>query len=196
VTGSDPVEIAARLATVLEGLGVRYVLGGSLASTTFGEPRATLDVDIAADLRTEHVRPFVAALGRDFVIDEAWVAAEVARRGSFQAVHVASMIRVDVFVPEWTGLHLWKWEQRRRVTLPGPARSAIDVTSPEGIVLQKLSWYRGGGEVSDRQWRDVLGVLKTQGEDLQRQALREWATRLAIVDLLERALREAGLAGA
>jgi hypothetical protein len=106
------------------------------------------------------------------------------------------MIRVDVFVPEWTGLHLWKWEQRRRVTLPGPARAAIDVTSPEGIVLQKLSWYRGGGEVSDRQWRDVLGVLKTQGEDLQRQALREWATRLAIVDLLERALREAGLAGA
>ena len=192
--GPDPIAVAVLVATVLERLGVRYVLGGSLASATFGEPRTTLDVDFAADLEPRHVDPFVAAMTEAFFVDREWVASEVGRRGAFQLVHRSSMVRVDVFVPEWSGLHLWKWQQRRRVTLAPPAAGAIDVTGPEGIVLQKLSWFRDGGQVSDRQWRDVLGVLKLQGSALDLSILREWALRLSLGDLLERALQQAGLA--
>ena len=65
--------------------------------------------------------------------------------------------------------------------------------SPEDTVLAKLEWYRKGGEVSDRQWRDLLGVLKVQGETLDRAYLDHWAGELDVSDLLHRALEEAGL---
>ena len=87
----------------------------------------------------------IAALGNEFAVDSDWIAAEVDRRGSFQIVHLPSLTRIDIFVPEWTGLHLWKWEQRRRIALGEPPSAHIDVTSPEGIILQKLVWYRDGG---------------------------------------------------
>lgn len=188
---ADPVAIAVQVAGVLERLGVRYVLGGSLASAAFGEPRATLDVDLAADLGSAQVAAFVAAVGHEFFVDADRVAEEVRRRGSFQLVHRASMIRVDVFVPAWQGFDRWQWEQRRRIELG--AGAALDVTSPEAIVIQKLVWYRAGGETSDRQWRDVLGVLKGQRGHLDLQALREQADAMGVADLLTRVCGEAGL---
>ena len=69
----------------------------------------------------------------------------------------------------------------------------IDVTAPEGIVIQKLAWFRSGGDTSDRQWRDVLGVLKLQHGRLDLGDMRHWAATLEVSDLLERALRESGI---
>jgi len=190
---ANPLAIAVRVTEILEKLGVRYLVGGSLASVAFGEPRATLDVDVAADLATDQVAPFVAAVEPGFFVDRAWVADEVARRGSFQIVHRDSMIRVDIFVPEWTGLHLWKWERRRRIEIDPETGVQFDITSPEGIVIQKLVWFRDGGEISDRQWRDVLGVLKNQQTRLDIAELRSRAALSQVADLLDTALMEAGI---
>lgn len=189
----DPLTIAASIAASFERLGVRYLLGGSLASTAMGEPRATLDVGLVADLQRETIGPWLAALGADYAVDAAWARDEVARRGSFQLLHLPTLLRIDVFVPAWKGVHLWKWQRRRRLVLDPGKKVEIDVTAAEGIVIQKLSWFRSGGEVSDRQWRDVLGVLKAQGATLEVAELREWAQRCGVGDLLERATREAGL---
>lgn len=164
----DPVELAVLIAEAFEQLDVRYLPGGSLTSTALGEPRATLDVDMVADLDAETVIAWLEALGHDFVGDREWIMQEVERRGSFQLIHSPTMTRIDVFVPEWTGVHLWKWENRRRLTLDLGTGRGIDITGPEGIVIQKLSWFRDGGSVSDRQWRNILGVLKANDKSLQR----------------------------
>jgi hypothetical protein len=65
--------------------------------------------------------------------------------------------------------------------------------SPEDTVLAKLDWFRKGGGTSDRQWRDLLGVLKVQAVALDRTYLNHWARELGVNDLLSRALEEAGL---
>lgn len=180
------------VAQAFEQVGVRYLLGGSLASTAFGEPRSTLDVDFAADLTLATFDAWADAVEPSFFLDRAWSRREVVARGSFQLLHRSVLLRVDVFVPPWRDLHLWKWEHRTRLALDRAGTAMIDVTSPEGIVLQKLSWYRSGGEVSDRQWRDVVGVLKTQVGRLDRTELVRWARNIDVDELLQRAESDAG----
>lgn len=136
MTELDPLAIAGRVTAAFERLGVRYLLGGSLASTAMGEPRATLDVDLVADLSPATVMPWIEALGAEFAIDAAWARDEVARHGSFQLLHLPSLLRIDLFVPPWEGVHLWKWQRRRRLDVGDGIE--LDVTAPEGIVVQKL----------------------------------------------------------
>jgi hypothetical protein len=193
VSDGDPLRIAAKLAAIFESMHVRYLLGGSLASSTFGEPRATMDIDMVVDLGPEQVAAFVAAVEGEFFTDPDWLLQETRRRGSFQIVHRDSMMRVDVFVPMWTGVHLWKWQVRRRIRLPTVDNAEIDVTSAEGIVITKLMWFRSGGEVSERQWRDVLGVLKAQRATIDVPTLRMRAAEVGVDDLFERAWTAAGL---
>lgn len=193
VSEPNPLDLAAEIGAAFEGLGVRYLLGGSLASTALGEPRATLDIDLVADLTPETVGPWLTAIGSDFAGDRAWIGEEVQRRGSFQLIHRPTMTRIDVFVPEWVGVHQWKWENRRRLILDPETGRGLNVTGPEGIVIQKLSWFRDSGDVSEQQWRDVLGVIKMQHETLDREQLSSWATELGLTDLLDRAFAESGL---
>lgn len=65
----------------------------------------------------------------------------------------------------------------------------IGVNTVENAILRKLEWYRRGGESSERQWRDVVGIVNAQDRQLDRAYLREWAGKLGVSDLIERALR-------
>ena|SRR2546421_6318933 len=178
----------------LEQLEVPYHIGGSVASSLNGIPRLTIDVDIVTDLKLKHVRPLVKLLEADYYIDEDAVSDAIRRRSSFNVIHLESILKVDVFIAK---SRLFDQEEFRRVqlkTLEGSNRSFY-VASPEGTILNKLEWYRMGGEVSDRQWNDILGVLKVQGTNLDMTYLQRWATALKVSDLLERSLVDAGLAG-
>lgn len=191
VSASGSLAVATTLARCFERHGIRYILGGSMASTSYGEPRSTLDADFAADLDLATFEPWADDAERHFLFDREWARSEVEARGSFQILHRTELLRVDVFVPPWEGLDLWKWEHRNRISL-GATGEALDVTSAEGIVLQKLRWFESGGRTSDRQWRDLVGVLSHQRSRIDRSALASWATHLGLEDLLERALRDAG----
>src|SRR5262245_13445217 len=95
---SEPIEVTAALASVLKELGVRYFVGGSLASSLHGIPRATADVDIVADLWGDHVELLVEKLQGDFYIAEEAVRGAVARKDSFNVIHLATMLKIDIFV--------------------------------------------------------------------------------------------------
>ena len=96
------------------------------------------------------------------------------------------MLKVDLFVAGGTPLDAQQLARRQRVTL-SDGRD-LHVHPPEDILLQKLRWFRLGGEVSDRQWRDVLAIVRVQGDRLDRVYLRQNAPALAVADLLELAL--------
>jgi hypothetical protein len=177
----------------LEQLGVNYHIGGSVASSIHGIIRATIDADLVANLELKHVHPLVKLLEVDYYIDEDAVRDAVKRRGSFNAIYLDTMLKVDVFIPK---SRLFDREELRRSQLQPLIEGSrpFYVASPEGTVLNKLEWYRMGGEVSDRQWNDILGVLKVQGTNLDMAYLQLWAAALKVSDLLERALVDAGLA--
>jgi len=177
----------------LESLGVRYLIGGSLASGLFGATRVTLDADILADLHLEHAEPLHAKLVPQFYVDLGAIREAILRRRSFNAIHMKSAFKVDVFVPQDRPFDQMELERRQRHQVATSPPQSAYFASPEDIILAKLEWYRSGGEVSDRHWDDVLGVFKVQGEQVDRQYLRRWAVELGVTDLLERALAESKL---
>ena len=187
---SDPIQVTVAVTTVLERLGVSYLIGGSLASTLHGMVRSTQDSDILADIKKEHVRPFIQELQLDFYIDDEMVANAVALRSSFNIIHRESMFKVDIFMPRQRSFEKMQFARARRETLSLEPEMKAMVSTPEDILLAKLDWYRMGGEVSDRQWRDVMGVLKIQGDALDFKYLHTMAKELQIYDLLDRALSE------
>lgn len=167
------------------------MIGGSLASIMWGEPRFTQDVDFVTALEDSHVAPFTRALGERWYVDESSVREAVSRRGSFNVIRLRGMVKVDVFVPPEEGLHRSKWSRIRREILDPRSDRRIAITSPEDILLQKLDWYRQGDEVSEQQWRDVTALLRIQGDRLDHTYLDAWAGRMNLVELLGRARQEA-----
>jgi hypothetical protein len=188
-----PLQVAARVAGVLEDLHIVYLVGGSLASSTYGIPRTTQDVDLVADLKPEHIDPLVSALEDEFYVDADRVRDAVRDRASFNVIHLPTMYKADIFLVQPDP---WAREEltRRRTERVGTGEHAIHLyfCSPEDAILNKLAWYRAGGGVSERQWSDVLGVLKVQAEALDQDYLRHWSSELGLADLLHRALHDAG----
>jgi len=183
----DPFDVTLLVAAVFRDLSIEYLVGGSVASSVHGMPRATNDVDVVAKITGRHVEPFVAALRDTFYVDGEMIRDAIARRASFNVIHLATMMKVDVFV--FDGSELAEEEMRRKRTIEiAEGEPAVCFASPEDIILQKLEWYRKGAEVSDRQWSDLRSVIVVQGDRLDRDYLRRWATRLGLDVLLERAL--------
>lgn len=179
----DPVAVALDVGARLDRLGVDWVIGGSIASSVHGEPRATQDVDIVVALRARHVKPLVRALGRDYYVDTDALRAAVKEAGSFNAIHLASAIKADLFVAGDDAFEAERLANRLRVETPS---GVLYVDTAEHTMLRKLEWYRRGGEVSERQWRDVQAIVRIQGDRLDRERLRLWAARLGVADLLQR----------
>jgi hypothetical protein len=188
---TDPLAVALAFSRVLEKLGVQYLVGGSLASSVHGEPRSTLDVDMVVDLHPTQVDALVHALGDSYYVD-ADVAREATAAGaSFNAIHVASSVKVDLFVAGRDAFEADRLASALEVSL-GPERTdRLRVDAPTHLILRKLEWYRRGGEVSERQWRDVQAVVTAQGDRLDRAVLQRWAPVLGITDLVDRLLPEA-----
>ncbi len=180
--------IAADAAARLESTAIRYVIGGSLASSLHGEPRATMDVDMVTDLSIDSIVGLCAALRPDYYVDDEAAREAVRARGSFNAVHMQSGVKVDFFVAGTDPFEVERLRTRIAVSLGDDSMSSLWFDTAEHTVLRKLEWYRRGGEVSDRQWRDVKAIVALQGDRLDRAELARWADVLGVNDLLARCL--------
>ena len=187
----DPVAVAIATTELLERLGIAHFADGSLASSIHGEPRSTVDIDLVADVTPDHVLALTAAFGEDFYVSEDAIREALRLGTSFNAIHLATAVKVDVFMVGNDPFNPERLAHRERARLLADPPHDVYVDRAEHIVLRKLEWYRRGGDISERQWRDVLGVLRVKRGQLDEARLDTWAARLGVADLLERARRDA-----
>ena len=186
----DPLEVALSVTRALEALGVPHTIGGSIASSFAGEPRSTVDIDIVAALDEARVDGLVSALSPEFYVDGDALRRAIRTRTSANLIHQGTMLKVDLFVAGGTPLDAQQIARRQAVNA-GDGR-VLHVHPPEDILLQKLRWFQQGGGVSDRQWRDVVAIVRVQGARLDRDYLRRNAPLIGVADLLTRVLEEGG----
>ncbi len=186
-----PITALQFVADAFKTLGVEFYIGGSIASAYHGEPRSTLDVDLVADVPESEVSRLVHFLGEDFYADSSMMIQAITSRTAFNLIHLPTMYKIDVFIPKQRPFD--KSVQQRVVqaaAFEGDDR-IYQIASIEDTVLSKLEWYKAGGETSERQWRDVVGVMQVQLHQLDQVYLNKWAADLGVGDLLQRAWTEA-----
>lgn len=183
---AEPLSVVAHVASAFDKLGVQYLVGGSLASSVYGVPRATQDVDLVADLRLSQVEDFCSLLIDQFYVDADMILEAIQRKASFNIVHLGTMFKADIFIMKGDS---WSREEMSRVReeMIESLGMSIRFASPEDVLLHKLIWYKLGNEISDRQWGDILGVMRVQGDLLDQTYLDHWADILDIANLLTRA---------
>lgn len=185
----DALDIALLVAAAIERAGGEYFVGGSVASSLQGEPRATNDIDFVVGLT--RVRAFAEALGAEFEVDQVMLRDALAGGGSANIFYLPFVTKVDIFGLGSAPYDNVEFARRRRVQIRASGEH-LWIKSPEDTVLRKLLWYREGGGVSDKQWRDIVGVLRVGGSELDVAYLDAWAARLDITELLARARAEDG----
>ena len=171
---------------------IQYHIGGSVASSAHGIPRTTLDVDVVADIKTHQVEQMVQALKASYYIDAAMMISAIRNESSFNLIHLATIIKIDIFILKKDAFN--QAMMRRAVegvlNLDEEEPFTVQFSSPEDIILQKLSWFRLGGEQSERQWKDILGVLNIQRDTLDFKYMKLWAKQINVNDLLDQAISE------
>lgn len=191
---NDLLGVALQVIDALDACAIRYSIGGSMASSFSGEPRASIDVDIVVDLSDDGVDPFVTALGSDFYADTDSLRRAVREHATANLIHHASGVKIDLFVAG-SPLEEKQLARRQRAQVGRNPDRFVHIHSPEDILLQKLDWFRKGGEVSDRQWRDVLAILIVQRGRLDESYLRSVAAESGLIELLDRATHDASGTG-
>ncbi|MBX9669780.1 MAG: hypothetical protein K2X93_19305 [Candidatus Obscuribacterales bacterium] len=183
----EPITVTFLVIEVLEKLGIRYLISGSLASAIYGEPRATRGADLLADIKPNHAQQLFEMLEPEFNVSIEAIRNAIDNRSSFNLIHYKSLFKVDVFVPK---NRFDEQELERRalhLVARHPEKSAY-VASAEDVILAKLDWYRLGNEISDQQWRDVVGIFKANQGSLDVQYMKSTAEGLRVLDLLLRLL--------
>ena len=184
------IQVALLVAQAIERVGGRYFIGGSLASSIDGEPRATNDIDVVLDLPIGRVVELRDALGAEFEVDAGMLRDALLRGRCANAFDLPLVMKIDFFGHAHGDFDESEFERRRAVAVNADG-ALLYVKSPEDTVLRKLAWYHEGGEISERQWRDVLGVLRRSGRDLDHDYLDRWAPKLGVGELLSRARQQA-----
>lgn len=193
---SDDLREVAKVGSVLSQLGVRYALGGSMASSLLSIPRFTQDADLMIEPFGGHEAAFQAALGPGYYVSMIAMNEANRLRRSFNVINTTTGFKLDLFVIKDRPFDLAALDRSSAMPLPADPAQHVIVLTAEDVIVLKLEWYRLGDEVSEQQWRDIIGLLKVRGAEIDLAYTFRAATDLGVADLLERALRQAALRSA
>ena len=189
---SDNTEIVTirQFADVLDQFNISYAIGGSIASSVYGQVRFTQDADMAVTPFADKISEFCQALEDRFYISIEAVQQAHQSHTSFNVIHLKTAFKIDVFVSSGSAFQRQLLLRRKKMVLDTSLNKDFYLVSPEDVILLKLQWYQQGGCVSEKQWDDIKGVLMTQDNRLDEVYLNDWAEQLSVNELLEKATQE------
>ncbi|MCK5717054.1 MAG: hypothetical protein KAH77_06140 [Thiomargarita sp.] len=193
MTLANPIRITLLVTEIFEALNISYMVGGSLASSVHGIPRATQDIDLVADIKAFQVDDLVKAFEKEFYIDADMIQEAIKYQSSCNIIHLETMFKVDIFILK-DDLASYDVMSRKisHQSIETPHKNFF-VSSAEDIIIQKLQWFQLGGGVSERQWNDILGVFQVQKDRLDYAALQKYAEIRKVGDLLKQAMKDAAI---
>ncbi len=167
---------------VFESLRIPYLVTGSVASMLYGEPRFTNDIDIVADIPVEKIKEMKKHFPEgEFYFDEKMVQDAVSKKSSFNIIHPASGLKVDVMIRTSSPFDESRFKRGRR--LP-PARGwEATFAAPEDVMIKKMEFYKAGG--SEKHLRDITGMLKMSGKAIDTDYIQRWAEKLSLTQIWE-----------
>lgn len=178
-----PAELLRFLTTALERLGLPYLVVGSTASITFGDPRLTNDIDVVVDLPAAKVSELCAAFPTDaFYVSPDAAMDAVGRRGQFNIIHPESGLKIDVIVASESAFD--RGQLQRGVRVKVIPDLTVTFASPEDVIVKKMEYFQEGG--SDKHLRDIAGVMRVRGQQLDRAYIADWAARLGLGAIWDR----------
>lgn len=178
---------------VFEKISIPYYIGGSVASSLYGIARTTLDIDIVADIQLEHIPLLIKELDKSYYIEESMIRNAIDNSSSFNIIHFETSLKIDIFILKNIPYNDESFKRRMADTIGEDIKREYFFASSEDIIINKLQWYKMGGKISERQWLDVIGVIKVQGKSLDKNYLQLWSKKLGIFDLLTKAFTDAGI---
>ncbi|MEO2046635.1 MAG: hypothetical protein ABGX16_08685 [Pirellulales bacterium] len=180
-------ELLRHLCTTLDRLAIRYLVTGSQATIAYGEPRFTNDIDVVIDLSLSRLDDFCAAFpDNDYYLSRTAAQKAIQSRSMFNIIHPTSGLKINVILPKNTLFDLGRFDRGHRVQVAADYQASF--ASPEDVILKKLEFYKLGG--SDKHLRDIAGVIKLLGEELDHQFISNWAQQLEVADIWQAILTQ------
>ena len=186
------IEVLRDFTDILERLGISYAIGGSMASSIYGMVRFTQDADITVVPFAKQADELYQLLKERYYISKEAMNTALIQRGSFNVIHLESPFKIDIFICKDTAFEKQLILRRKLLRFSDSVDKNFAVVSPEDIVLLKLRWYLEGGQISDRQWQDILGILAVQKKNLDFEYLNRWTAILGINELFQKAVNTVG----
>ena len=189
---NNPAELTTleNFTDILDRLGIAYAVGGSIASSAYGTVRFTEDVDIVVEPLDDKEKEFFELVKHQYYISKEAMRQALKERSSFNVIHFESAFKIDVFIRKDIAFEKQLMSRAKGLKLSDSLEKSFSVVSPEDIILLKLQWYSFGGQGSERQWNDILGIFTVQAKRLDLGYLKKWAAVLGINHLLEKVISE------
>ncbi len=176
---------------ILDELKITYAIGGSVASSVYGQIRFTQDADISVAAFGGQIAEFCQAVESAFYVSQQAVQQAHHNASSFNVIYLDTAFKIDVFIVSDDPFKRQILLRREKVAIEDSSDKMYNLISPEDIILLKLQWYTDGGAVSQKQWNDILGVLENRQDKLDMDYLWDWASKLSVLELLNKAIQEA-----
>lgn len=186
--GDDLIVALRPVAEAFRRLGVRFYVGGSVASTFHGAIRSTMDVDLVCDLAEADVAAFAESFGEEFYISLSAVQQAVQRKSCFNLIHLPTSFKIDVFVNRGRPFDLAAMDRANEQDIVEGAGLTVPIATVEDSIVAKLEWFRMTNETSERQWDDVSKMVALHEQSLDVEQMRSMAESIGVGDLLAKLL--------
>jgi hypothetical protein len=186
ISPDDQRSFNQRLIAALEKLKLKYAIGGSVAAMAYSEPRLTIDIDLMLDVQPSEIAHLISEISSwQIYISplETVLETNIPSGLPFNAIDGAIGTKADFYVAKQSGLDASAMARRQRLKVDKQTGAEAWFLSPEDVILYKLSYYRQGGEVSQKHPVDIHKMLVVIGSELDISYIEHWAHEIGVADL-------------